>query len=1069
MWRSFVVLFIVTTNLCNLLDTYKITTDETSRTAIEAYERQGSDLQDEYLDENYSSEDSGRVVIGKWRNNGEALEPKWRDGDSVPLAPFSTISFASGWREEPDSVIKYEENEPVSVSFDSRGGIKDIDNAGEGSSREEKTYIGIRGAYRKPKSREHRNYHRTTEIYSAVRRDGGEKLSETFGSREDTRKHPDTVDDVDNVGNAKKAEKTLQNRETLQNYTNQYELFDDGENDDPRPRKRRPPGSHEFPGSWNAMDRKREASELAERGGESERESSRESVDLKAFLKMQGNNLSLSEILQEKNLTLSDILTGKPDAIRILKSNERREGPGNKEDENSGEQSTSTQLPFRNLLVFRNSSNYENGGRWSPSRKIIPTTKSDESSNFEDLNVGLTSVKLESRVPPALNTSESYSDWFSPETAKNASKVSSDNDRRLSNLTLVENEAGNLKEQFIDSDNKSLSVETTTVFEDGIEADRQLVVNSEDKRFLPETDDEDEIMEFSDYPSKMPKFIPTVYDTAVRNSKRKHILHGAIQMNNPRTKAEAKLSAEQVVPLETTVPTIISETGIKIVNSTETEDSGITKKPPNEVLEHLRNQTGQIELGEKVLNTNSNSSEGRILLNMSVEGSYLRNDEKNFTFNQKLHEVVIPRVDPQSRAEILELFSSGSSAERLERLLASRNMSVEELIALRQRGSSQVHFAEVFRAKEQSSMSSSHNHKINHNLKANRENREEVEKIRPTNEQKMKEKVNKSADEVLEASKDSNVLSDGQSINVKLESTEKLTMPQDKSEDRDKAEENFGIETEYLATDLINLFSQSKNIKKNISDFDKDVADSDNTVKSPSVRSEEVGIRMGPRTGGDFKGVTTNLDSTATVNSMMANKNVQRDSEGSSYYTSIEAVKVPVLDGGVQEVETVFEGEKKPPMNLVDLEEIGRVEEILKNDIDSLKNLYGISDYEYPEKKSVSKVKPSIIASGGILGVTIVVFLSIFIACRIQQKKKFTYRNSFAKAVFHNQGVTARKLSNTSSINTIMVDVVATSTAKRPQKPYSDFENNSFEPKTDIDNDSLDANDSWETIPDFMK
>ncbi|XP_046750235.1 uncharacterized protein LOC124413583 isoform X2 [Diprion similis] len=1057
MLRPLIVLFIVTTNLCNFLDTYKITADETSRTVIEAYERQGSELQDEYLqDENYSSEDSGRVVIGKWRNNGEALEPKWRDGDSVPLAPFSTISFTSGWREEPDSVIKYDENEPVGLSFDSRVGIKDLDNTGAGTSREEKIYIGIRGAERKPKSREHRNYHRTTEVYSSVSRNGGEKLSETFRSREDTRKNPDTIDDVDHAGTAKKAGKY---RETLQNYTNQYELFNDGDNDDPRPRKRRPPGSHEFPGSWKTMEIREEASELAETGGENGKESSRESVDLKAFLKMQGNNLSLSEILQQKNLTLTDILKGKPDAIRILKSNKREDGAGNEEDENSGEESSSTELPDRSLLVLRNSSNYENGGRWSPSRKIIPTTKSDGNSSFEDLNVGLTRVNLETRVPLVLNISESYSDLLAPEAAKNASNVSSTNEIRLPNLRLEENEAGNLKAQLINSDNKSLSSETTTVFKDGIEADRKIVVNSDDKRFLPETDDEDEIMEFSDYPSKMPKFIPPVYDITMRNSKRKHILHGAIQMNIPQTDVVAKLDAERVVPLKTNVRPIISDTETKIVNKTETEASGIAKKPQNEVLKHLRNQTGQIELAEKIVNTNSNSSEGRPLLNLSN----LRNDEKNFTFNQKLHEVVIPKVDPQSRAEILELFSSGSSAERLERLLASRNMSIEELIALRQRGSSQVHFAEVFRAKEQSSMLSSQN------LKANHQYREEVEKIQPTNDQKRKDKVNKSADEVAEASKESNVPSDSQSIDMKLESTEKLKMPQDKSEDQDKAKENFGIEGEYFATDLINLFSQSKNVTKNISDFDKDISDSDKTVKNPIVRWEEVGIRMGPRTHAVFKEVTKNLDLIPTVQSMTANKNVQRDSEGSSYYTSIEAVKVPVLDGGIQETESVFEGVKKPSMNLADLEEIGRVEEILKNDIDLMKNLYGINDYEYPEKKSISKVKPSIIASGGILGVTIVIFLSIFIACRIQQKKKFTYRNSFSKAVFHNPGATARKLSNTSSINSIMVDVVATSTVKRPQKQCNDFENDDFESKTDIDNDSLDANDSWETIPDFMK
>lgn len=50
-----------------------------------------------------------------------------------------------------------------------------------------------------------------------------------------------------------------------------------------------------------------------------------------------------------------------------------------------------------------------------------------------------------------------------------------------------------------------------------------------------------------------------------------------------------------------------------------------------------------------------------------------------------------------------------------------------------------------------------------------------------------------------------------------------------------------------------------------------------------------------------------------------------------------------------------------------------------------------------------------------------------------------------------------------------MVNVVATSTAKRPERNETQEPVAEMDCKSDIDNDSLDANDSWETIPDYMK
>lgn len=803
---------------------------------------------------NYSNEEesykqsSGRVVIGKWRNNGEAFEPKWRDGDSVPLAPFSTMSFNSGWkRKGPDSREDYQ-IEPDSFYT---GSIAKNGDFHEGESRavienenEKKNYNGEKFVHE-------------TQRYKNVNPNREDKAKENPSERRN--------------------DSGVKHRETLQSYPNEYEMFEN-ENDDPRPRKRRPPQNYEF-------------TTTSEKGTEIEPRK-HENVELKTFLKMQGNDLSLSEILQQKNLTLADILRGKPNAIRILKSND------NPAPDVKTSAISITETPVK-ITLNSSTSGYL---RWSPSRKITDKIVPDGDNES---------------TTPSMNT----------KTEENASSIMKDQEENKS----VDSEHEFLKP--LEENRESLVIDATS-------NDRNApAVSSEVK--LTDNNDDDEIMEFSDYPLKMSKFIPPViYDTM-----RKNVPYSAIRASsNPVEDTDSKLSIENILSTVKTVANV--NKSVNVVNPSPKVDD-----------ESLRNSDKVVVNYSTTLNPKDSESDSKI-------------NDKNSTLNQKFHEVVIPKIDPQSRAEIMELFSSGSSAERLERLLASRNMTIEELIALRQRGSSQVHFAEVFKSKE-------------------------------LQNSKVDDKKN-------ETKFDNSTI---------LKNTRK---------------ETFG---KYLATDLFDQLSKNVNSRpdKTIRKFEKE-------------------------------------DKTTIAEILPDVNNIQRDSEGSSYYTSIETVKVvpAVEEEEVVKIPGIFDERKKPPLLGENFAEIGIVEEIINNDLKSLKT----NDYEYSDKKSHqsnNKVKPSIIASGGILGVTIVVFLAIFIACRIRQKKKFTYKNSFAKAVFHNPVMTPRKLSNTSSVNTIMVDVVATSTTKRHQN-HDPYQNDDFDiEKSDIDNDSLDANDSWDTIPDFMK
>lgn len=101
----------------------------------------------------------------------------------------------------------------------------------------------------------------------------------------------------------------LRYRETFQNQPNEYDMNDE-EYQKPRPRKRRPPQNHEFAevrSSYAIIHR-------------AEKSPSGENLELKMLLKeQQGKDLSLSEILQRGNLSLSDLLQGKENVIDLLK------------------------------------------------------------------------------------------------------------------------------------------------------------------------------------------------------------------------------------------------------------------------------------------------------------------------------------------------------------------------------------------------------------------------------------------------------------------------------------------------------------------------------------------------------------------------------------------------------------------------------------------------------------------------------------------------------------------------------------------------------------------------------
>lgn len=122
------------------------------------------------------------------------------------------------------------------------------------------------------------------------------------------------------------------------------------------------------------------------------------------------------------------------------------------------------------------------------------------------------------------------------------------------------------------------------------------------------------------------------------------------------------------------------------------------------------------------------------------------------------------------------------------------------------------------------------------------------------------------------------------------------------------------------------------------------------------------------------------------------------------------------------------------------------------------------------KRLKLTSLRSTIIAIAVIFGITVAAFVVIYSICKIRQKQNYMSQNAFSRTVFQTPIMPARKLSNSSSLNTIMVNVVTTAQAQNMLKSRAAAElGGDYEFRCEMENDSLDANDSWRSIPDFMK
>lgn len=988
--------------------------------------------------------------MGKWRNNGEALEPKWRDGDTVPLLPFSQFS-----RFSRDKIDNSEEED----DYDRRA-AKYRQNNRRG------TFLRSRNSPRLPYSdyedreltESRRGYREREEILPRKR--NRPWTGENVATFKETRK-----EDLDRGLEEHKEITSARYREIFQARPNDYEHeFNDEEYLKPRPRKRRPPQNYEFAlvenemlqegrtennsGAWSRVNGEENAAEVASKGVAL----SQNAMELKSLLKMQQEEgLSLSEILQQRNLTLDDLLKGKADVINALKMRDVDESEDYEE---------SAKMMTNSFVKLSTTGKPQ----WTLATEPVKTKNSQKD---EEVVISMIPTTIES--PKNRTNARAFSD-----KVNNGETYS-----EVGNATAGKSFLANVDPPRVKI-TTSMPLPVATNSMELLQADDATVKSSGSGEIRAESLDEDEIMEFSDFTDykKGRSGVSPVWLMMKDEN-----VSGPTELETSKSHLEDRgstLSIEKILsPTERSKSTnnLSMNTGNQeqlLGDSTNINRSGIPNDEDQrgEAMDHFEedyNASSEKEyqsdtpviyydLEQSTQISNFTDENDRTIMqelesaldamsrdiNSTLENSRqslsknpaAKNDDNNSLKNhrdrnateKKSYDDIVSEVEPEARAEIFELFASGSAGKRLERLLKSRNMSLEELIALRQRGSSKVHLAQVSR----------------------------IRAHKPNDEYRIKDTDNLKATNSLSPKED---LHEGRAIvnhdNYDREVGNYLSGSTENSRSIDSLSNSMDlVHPEEFTTER-----SMPNVEPKTDSEDAKLVDASKMNNENEDKERQHTVQI--------------VDLLTTFDSFPFMKDIQREFSGNE---DKRKLLVQESDVGVMfinnDAETIRVNDTS---NIV---ESGFVKEIVKQEPSSINvqtvysktsNILGEDENKSEKGKTLSKVKPSIIASGAILGVTLVVFLAIFIVCRIRQKQKYRYSNTFSRAVFQGPVMAARKLSNSSSLSTVMVNVVATSTARRPEKNENQEPTGEMDPKSDIDNDSLDANDSWETIPDYMK
>lgn len=334
---------------------------------------------------------------------------------------------------------------------------------------------------------------------------------------------------------------------------------------------------------------------------------------LKAVLKQTTGSLSLSELLQQKNLTLAELLNGNPDALSAL-----TEKPDASSESSSEAVVQSTTEPIKQ-------------------RKTYSAIRKQENRN--------------------------------PETVTVISLMEKDTlDAQKRRLALLQS----YKENKTEVIKPEVTTESTT--------ERRMFTIID-----PESKTEDYILTTSEAP---------------RTSTNKDYVDDKIETTTKQTNEVVTLGRKEIITnrmslkpkLKIPLPTTVAKQNEIKLRSHENENSAhpsvvATKSSTNH---EIKEEEGPMKITIDIENEIKKSSDADLIdaseINMLDFSARIPSHEKLKSISAK--------------EELMEILKDPISRERLSRILEHRNMTLDELVEQRERGSSQLHLADIFHSQQ---------------------------------------------------------------------------------------------------------------------------------------------------------------------------------------------------------------------------------------------------------------------------------------------------------------------------------------------------------------------------------
>jgi hypothetical protein len=503
--------------------------------------------------------------------------------------------------------------------------------------------------------------------------------------------------------------------------------------------------------------------------------------DIKALLKQQSGSLSLSELLQQKNLSLADLLKGKLNALSALTDVQSTASPDSKTVDTNHQSVPPRRLPPQTNSRRKNQGtvNYRKPLRYSakqehilenhdlesnkqrrlppvntPSQRIQTSVDTDKSIKYQGEEFGETELDTREhrnkfspsspRRQPVATDATLISSTGRNEVTKS---IISEDDNSFQDSEFSAQNDEHTEKQIANKENNNLDSTLSTtehhiiINPSVLESSHKTSQEVDTKPKQPTTDHKPALIPLNvqetplidplqnspeadtmdqravDYNRLRGKYIPRYgVSTAQKNSSSKvdAVKAGRVRLPPPnlflsplRSRVMNRVTSTKYLSDETTMEPMhfintvpqTHTTATTVTPTAKTKESQIMKlhfRPPH--VEHNYSlPSGEItDLTTEMLSVTAVKDTDEPM--HKVIPFY---PEPPFSQSQRIQENRETKIT-SARDEILDFLKTDTGSVHLARILASRNMTLSELIDHRERGSSQQHLADIFRESEPS-------------------------------------------------------------------------------------------------------------------------------------------------------------------------------------------------------------------------------------------------------------------------------------------------------------------------------------------------------------------------------